>query len=64
MRRGETWVNNLLANSEVSDDARKLMLRDSEHMVAAVIGSTYAGRPNVIDELQRMYPLVPVRAMA
>lgn len=64
VQRDGTWVNVLTAYSEVSDDARKLLLREDEHMVATLIGSTYAGRPDVIDELQRMYPLVPLRSAA
>ncbi len=63
-KRGTGWISNLTAFSDLSDDARKLILRDDDYMVPALIGSAYNQRPDVIDELQRMYPLAVLRIPA
>lgn len=64
VKRGAVFVNDLTAYADLSADARKLLLRREEHQVAAIIGSTYSGRPDMVDELQRMYPLAPIKEAA
>lgn len=63
INRGGTMVSDLTVYSTISDDARKLMLRDPTHLVATLIGPTYAVRGDVVDELKRMYPLLPLTAV-
>lgn len=64
VKRNGVFVSDLTAYADLSADARKLLLRRDEHQVAAIIGATYTGRPDVIDELQRLYPLAPIKQAA
>lgn len=62
-RNGE-WVNDLTAFCTISEDGRKLMLRDPLLQVPIIIGSTYSNRLDVIDSLHQMYPYVPLTKAA
>jgi hypothetical protein len=59
MRDGE-WISDLTAFAEISDDARKLMMRDSDLLIPVLIGSTYAQRNNLMADLKKQYPLLPI----
>lgn len=62
-RDGE-MVFDLTAFATISDDARKLLLRDPLLQVPVLIGNTYADRQKMADKLQQMYPLVPLQYVA
>ncbi|QVD49071.1 hypothetical protein LUCX_1 [Xanthomonas phage vB_XciM_LucasX] len=58
--RDGSYVNNLAFYSQISDDAKTLLVRQEEHMVASLIGRSYSHAPDMIEELEKMYPLVPL----
>lgn len=58
-RNGE-WIQTLTPFADISDDARKLLMRDENFMVASLVGSQYSDPANLIDELKKMYPLIPL----
>lgn len=60
IKRNGVLINDLTFYATVSTDARRLMLRESDHLVPVLIGSTYPDRRDMIAELQTMYPLVPL----
>lgn len=60
INRNGVWVNDLTFYAGVSEDGRKLLLREDEHVVATLIGASYGTRVNLIEELKTMYPLVPL----
>lgn len=60
--RGSTAVDNLTAFSQLSDDAKTLMLRDETLQIPVLIGPTYGISQDLLQELQTYYPLVPLTA--
>ena len=62
IERNGTMVTDLTAFTGVSDDARKLMMRQPEYLVATLIGSNYAESVDLIADLQQKYPLAPIQS--
>lgn len=58
-RNGE-WIQDLTPYAAISDDARTLLMRDDNFMVASLISSQFQQPTNLIDDLKKMYPLAPL----
>ena len=60
VQRNGAWIADLSFYSTLSEDAKVLMRRDPLHLIAATVGPSYRDAPDMLDELKRRYPLVPL----
>lgn len=60
VKRDGVLISDLSFYSTLSVDAQRLMRREPDYLIAATIGPSYQGAPDLIGELKRRYPLVPL----
>ena len=59
VQRNGTWVSDLTAFADISDDARILLMLDEDLQVPVLIGSTYGQRVDLMASLKKLHPFLP-----